>query len=135
LRGYEWRFLERMTEREVGATLADSLVTIFCGIEEGFGLVPLEAMMAGSVVAAFSGGPADEFLPARYRFPGGDIAAVVRFVEHVATLARDRPATLERWTRAAHARAAAYSLAAEERSLLDAWTAVLTPRRRARTRT
>jgi glycosyltransferase involved in cell wall biosynthesis len=125
LQGYRWRLLEGMTEHEVAETLEGSLVTVFCGIEEGFGLVPLEAMMTGSIVAAFAGGPADEFLPARYRFAPGDVAAVVRFIERVAKLARDHPDTLDRWTRHAHARAAAYTLEAEERSVLGAWSTVL----------
>lgn len=134
LRGYRWRFLEQLTERQAAKTLADSLVTIFCGVEEGFGLVPLEAMHAGSIVAAFAGGPADEFLPERYRFAPGDITGIVRFVERVATLARDRPETLERWTRQARARATVYSLEAEARSVEAAWQRVLSGRpARART--
>jgi glycosyltransferase involved in cell wall biosynthesis len=135
LHDYRWVFLDRLTEIELASTLEASLVTLFCGIEEGFGLVPLEAMMTGSVVAAFAGGPADEFLPARYRFAPGDIAAVVHFMERVATLARDRPDTLDRWTRHARARAAAYTLDAEERSLLAAWATVLSALPRARART
>jgi hypothetical protein len=135
LGGYRWRFVEAMSEREVATTLGDALVTVFCGVEEGFGLVPLEAMLAGSVVVAFDGGPADEFLPQRYRFAPGDIVGMVRFIERVGALARDRPALLATWTRQALARAATYTLEAEERSLLAAWSTVLSAPRRARGRT
>lgn len=124
LRGYEWVFIENKTETEVAQILQDALVFIFLSKEEGFPLMPLEAMACGCLVITYGVEPMTEYLSSPFLFEPGDVLNVARSVEAIAqsygeavgweTISKDnREAALQ------------YSLQREEASVIAAWREIL----------
>lgn len=124
---FERVFLKDTTERQIGDTLRDSLILIFLSVEEGLPRVPLEAMAAGCLIAAYASGPLCECLPDSCGFRFGDLPAIVEFIEQAAARYPDRLSELE--SAVARGRRVAESFTAERqtRAVVDAWTQILEP--------
>jgi len=126
-----WCFLEDRPQAAVAQILAESLIVLFASVEEGFGLLPVEAMLAGCLVITHGSGPQREYAPARSCYAEHDIPGIVRAIEEIVEAT---PEALEaRQALCDEARtevATAYSLAAEEASVLAAWERVLSATRR-----
>lgn len=124
---YEWVFIENKTEREVAEILRDSLIFIFLNTREGFGILPVEAMLCGNIVLGYRGGPLIEYLrPGNsYASETEDIVSVVRNLEQVTTLFLEEPERLRAVSEAACQTAREYSYEREEKSVLDFWEEIL----------
>lgn len=83
LSSFKWVVLDGMDERQISKTLEESLVLVFLSIEEGLPRVPLEAMCAGCLVAAYSAGALRECLPRGCGFEYGDIPRLVEYIEEI----------------------------------------------------
>ena len=93
---YEWAFIQNRTEREVAAILRDSLILVFLSTTEGFGILPVEAMLCGSIVLGYRHGPLIEYLrPGNsYVSEAHDVLSVVRNLEEVTALFLEDPERL-----------------------------------------
>ncbi len=93
---YEWAFIQNRTEREVAALLRDSLILVFLSTTEGFGILPVEAMLCGSIVLGYGHGPLIEYLrPGNsYVSEAHDVLSVVRHLEEVTALFLEDPESL-----------------------------------------
>ena len=127
LRDYKWIFIENMPEQAVARTLGDSLVFIFLSTEEGFGGMPLEAMLSGSLVVAYMGGPLTEYLNSDNSFPSpkGDIMDVVKNIEKVVALFDDENNALSQVSQKAMETASRYSMEREKESVLETWKVII----------
>jgi hypothetical protein len=56
-----WQIVENATEREVAETFGRSTIVLSLPFLESFGLVPLEAMASGAIVAGFHGYGGQEY--------------------------------------------------------------------------
>lgn len=123
LKEYEWIFIENRSEAEVVEILRGSLAFIFLSTEEGFGRMPLEAMLSGSLVAAYNAGPLTEYLYDKNSFisPRGDVLGVVKSIEKIAKFFREDIEQLQMISNTARATASQYSLQREEESVITAW--------------
>ena len=121
-----WIFLRDRTEAEVARILEESLACVFASVEEGFGLLAAEAMLAGCVLLTHPVGPQREFVPADYLYAEHDLLAMAGALE---ALAAATPDELERRQavadRARERIRRDYSLAREEASVLAAWGHIL----------
>jgi hypothetical protein len=127
LDGYEWVFIDDMPETEVAKTLGDALAFIFLSTIEGFGIMPLEAMLSGCVVAAYDVPPLTEYLSTGNSLlsPRGDIAGIVRTIETAAEDFSQSPEKLSTMVCSARSSARQFSLAREEASVVDAWQSLI----------
>lgn len=122
---YEWVFIENKTEKEVAQIMQDSLIFIFLSKEEGFPLMPLEAMACGCLVIAYDVGPVTEYLSAPFLFKPGDMPSIAESIEMIAQSDAEK---MEKWeiiSRANRDVAERYSLQREEESVIAAWEAIL----------
>jgi hypothetical protein len=125
LAGWKCVLLEGLTEAEVAATLADSTVFISLSTAEGLARMPLEAMSAGCLVAAYDVGSAQEYLPPSSRFQVGDFVGIAKWVEAIAAAyGADRPA-LDDVARPGRALALRYSRQRQVDAVAEAWTEIL----------
>jgi hypothetical protein len=124
---YEWAFIQNRTEREVAAILRDSLILVFLSTTEGFGILPVEAMLCGSIVLGYRHGPLIEYLrPGNsYVSEAHDVLSVVRNLEEVTTLFLEDPERLRAVSDAARKTAGEYSCEREAASILDFWKEIL----------
>lgn len=119
-----WVELAGLTEVEVIAELQRCLALVFLGVEDGYGLLPREALACGCVPIAFDGGTLAGLPPAAL-VPPGDVLGIVGLVEEL--LAR-APSELDAWQdRVDRARAdlAGTSIAAAAAEAVAAWQAIL----------
>ena len=124
---YEWVFIQNMTEQQVAETLRESLVFIFLNTQEGFGLLPVEAMLCGDIVLGYRGGPLTEYLRPdnSYTSEPHDTVSVVKNLEQATTLFLEEPERLRALSEAACKTAREYSYEREEKSVLDFWKEIL----------
>lgn len=125
LRDYEWVFIENKTETEVAQIMQESLIFIFLSKEEGFPLMPLEAMACGCLVVAYDIEPLTEYVPSDFLFEQGDILGIARGIEAITKLFGEK---IEKWqTISKNSRdiALQYSLQKEEESVIAAWKEIL----------
>lgn len=130
LAGIEWVPLRSLSESGVAETLAQCQLLLFPSLHEGMGRLPLEAMLSGTIVAAYASGPLTEYLSAEHGVVAtpGDVPALVRGIEHVAALrAGDEPG-LRRMAERARDVACWHSMARERETVLAAWDALLAAR-------
>jgi hypothetical protein len=127
LREYEWVFIQNNSEKEVVNILRDALLFIFLSREEGFGLLPLEAMASGSLLIAYHSGAPSEFLSKRnsFLFEEGDLVAVAKGIEEITSLFRTNIRDLRGMSEKARKTAVQYSLEREQRSVIAAWADVI----------
>jgi glycosyltransferase involved in cell wall biosynthesis len=127
LAGYQWMFFDAVSEEEVARILGDTFLFIFLSTIEGFGRLPVEAMLSGCVVAAYSVAPLTEYLTDENALlcDRGDVVAVVSKIEKAVSDFSTNPAALKALTLSAHSSALEFSLEREEKSALAAWKQVL----------
>jgi len=123
LKDYEWIFIENMSEQNVARAFGSSLIFIFLSTEEGVGRMPLEAMLSGSLVVAYNGGPLPEYLDDKNSFLSerGDVLGIVRDVEKIVQSFNEEKKLLEQVGKAAFETASRYSAKREKESVLKAW--------------
>jgi glycosyltransferase involved in cell wall biosynthesis len=124
---YDWAFIENMPEQEVARVLGDSLIFVFLSTEEGFGKMPLEAMLSGGLVAAYNGGPLLEYLNRENSFlsPKGDVLDVVMNIEKITEVFNRENNFLNQVSQNALNAASRYSLEREEESVLKTWEEII----------
>ncbi|MBN1850760.1 MAG: glycosyltransferase [Deltaproteobacteria bacterium] len=124
---YQWSFIENLSETDVIRTLQDSLIFIFLSTEEGFPLMPLEAMLSGCLVVGYKAGPLLECLNNGNSFlcPKGDALAVARTIEDITTSLQSNAADLQTVSLAALNKAGEYSPKREEESIITAWEGIV----------
>jgi hypothetical protein len=119
------------SEREVAATLRESLLFLNFCFEEGWSLPAAEAMSCGCIVIGNHGNGAREILRPEFSFPieQGDILGFARCVEEVIRrYQRDPGALLGMARRGAEFINRNYSRAVAEKELLDFWHEWISPR-------
>ena len=126
-----WCFLEDRAQAEVAHILEEPLIVLFASVEEGFGLLPVEAMLAGCLVLTHGTGPQREYAPAHACYAEHDVPGIVHAIEDILDATAEGLDARQANCDDAHARVAtAYSLAAEQASVLEAWARVLSAIRR-----
>ncbi len=124
LKEYEWVFIENKTEKEVAQIMQDSLIFIFLSKEEGFPLMPLEAMACGCLVVAYGVEPVTEYLSSPFLFEPGDILSVAGSIEAI-TQSYGEKMEWETISNNNREVALQYSLQREEESVVAAWKEIL----------
>lgn len=122
---FTWRFVDRWTEAEVAQALQESALFLSLSLQEGFSLMPLEALACGCLVVAYGIPTVREYLPEAYQVEPLDLRGAV---ERLESLARALPADLAPWEPALEAgRSAvqAFSMERETQSVRDAWARLL----------
>ncbi len=105
--------------------MQESLIFIFLSKEEGFPLMPLEAMACGCLVVAYDVAPLTEYVPSPFLFEQGDILGIARSIE---TITQSFPEEIGRWEKIIKTSrdiALQYSLQTEEESVIAAWEEIL----------
>jgi len=124
LSDYEWVFIEDKTEVEVAQIMQESLIFIFLSKEEGFPLMPLEAMACGCLVFAYNVAPITEYVHPTFLFNPGDFLEIAKTIEAITQC----PAAIENWemiSEIGRDTALQYSLQLEEESVVKAWAEIL----------
>lgn len=122
---YEWIFIEDKTELEVAQILQESLIFIFLSKEEGFPLMPLEAMACGCLVFAYNTAPITEYVHPTFLFDPGDFLSITETIE---SITQSFPAAAENWetiSEMGRDTALQYSLELEQKSVVKAWQEIL----------
>jgi glycosyltransferase involved in cell wall biosynthesis len=127
LQNLEWVHLRGLSEADVAQHLEQSLFLLFVNIHEGMGMLPLEAMLSGVVVAGYSGGPLVEYLSEDVAVTArpGDCVALVQGIERVAAWFRDEDDRWKAMVDGARHVASWHSPAREQQTVIDAWNALL----------
>ena len=127
LQDYEWVFIQNRSEAEVIRTLGETLLLVFLSTEEGFGILPLEAMASGTLVVAYDSGPPSEYLHPQnaFLFKKGDVLAVVRRIEEITGAFPQNVGELQVMSETARQGARKYSLQREEESVMAAWHTIM----------
>jgi hypothetical protein len=127
MNGFRWEFIQDFSEAKTAEVLGESLIFLFLSTMEGFGRMPLEAMMSGCIVCAYNIAPMTEYLSvdnALLAAPG-DIVGMIQNVEQAAAWFEQEPGILERLIGNGHATATSFSPALEEQSVLETWCKLL----------
>ncbi|AFZ32467.1 glycosyl transferase group 1 [Gloeocapsa sp. PCC 7428] len=125
LNEYEWIFIENKTEVEVAQILQESLIFVFLSKEEGFPLMPLEAMACGCLIFAYNVAPLTEYVPPTFLFEPGDFLNIAKTIE---AIAQSFPVAIESWetiSESGRDTVLQYSLELEEQSVAKAWQEIL----------
>lgn len=82
-----WQSLNDTTERQTAEAFGKSAIVLSLPYLESFGLVPLEAMAAGAIVAGFTGYGAKEYATAEngFWFPSDHLEEVADALAHIFT--------------------------------------------------
>lgn len=122
----EWVALQGKTEEQVAQLLEESLFFLFASVEEGYALLPIEAMLAGCILLTHGNGPQREYVPAPFLHTPHDVLGMANTIEMI--LAR-APVSLDEWQPICDAArehvTELCSLAREEASVLDVWRQIL----------
>lgn len=125
----DWKFvsLENLNEQALRNTLARASFLLFLSMHEGFGILPIEAMLSGTIVLAYSTPPMTEYLTSGNSLLSrpGDFLSVARDVERAIEWSVAEPARLEAIAARARAGAERFSLERQEASVLRAWREIL----------
>lgn len=117
------RVIQGLPPEEVETLLARAKVLVFLSVVEGFALLPLEAMMAGTPVVAYENQAHSEYMPDDYRHGLSDFESMVTTVEKMLDIDADDP-----WHRVredAHDRARDYGAARQRESVVGVWERIL----------
>jgi glycosyltransferase involved in cell wall biosynthesis len=117
--------IRNYTEAEVAEILKRSLVFMWLSPAEGLGRMPLEAMLSGCVVVSYAAGPLRTILPRELSCEYADPAQLLRLVEQVLGSWPEHTAALQTLVSSARERALTFGAREQERSVCDAWEAVL----------
>lgn len=125
LRDYEWVFIENKTESEVAQIMQESLIFIFLSKEEGFPLMPLEAMACGCLVVAYNVGPLTEYVPSPLLYEPGDILGIASSIETITQSFAQEIGKWETISKTSRDIALQYSLQREAESVIATWSKIL----------
>ncbi len=120
-RDFEWVVLRDMAEDEVAAVLEQALVFVTFSVAEGAGRLPLEAMASGCLLLTPRLGPLAASLPVDHEWQSGDLLPAAHWLEEVMEAWPEKLTGWNRLVDSGRAAAAQYSLANQERSVLEAW--------------
>ena len=126
LAGWNWVPIQNMSQEEVASTLQESAIFLQLHIQEGLGLLPMEAIHCGALVVAFRGGPLHEFLDEESSFFADfdDLLTLCKQVEKATCLFEDDFLSFQQKNQDALKRIRTYSLEQEEKSIVDAWNSI-----------
>lgn len=128
LDGWELVCIDGLDEPEVARALRDAFVFLSTCHQEGFGLPPVEAGMAGCLVVGYTGIAADEYFEEGLaeRVPQDDVLAFAQAVERtLAWIEADESAALARGRAFSRFLTERYSLEREAESVLAVWREIL----------
>lgn len=129
--GWELTPIDGMNEASVAELLRRSFVFLSTCYEEGFGLPPVEAGMAGCLVVGYTGSAADEYFEEGLceRVDQDDVLGFAQAVERTLTwVEADEAKALERGRAFSALLTERYSLEREAETVLTAWRALLAKR-------
>jgi len=129
--GWELAPIDGLDEAGVAEILRHSFVYLSTCHEEGFGLPPVEAGMAGCLVVGYTGSAADEYFQEGLceRVDQDDVLGFAKAIERtLASVEADEEAALERGRAFSEFLSELYSLEREAESVVTAWRAVLDKR-------
>ncbi len=130
-KGWELTPIDGMDEASVAEILRHSFVFLSTCYEEGFGLPPVEAGMAGCLVVGYTGSAADEYFEEGLceRVDQDDILGFAEAIERTLALVEtDEAQAVERGRAFSKLLTERYSLERESESVLAAWRALLDKR-------
>lgn len=130
-KGWELTPIDGMDEQSVADVLRHSFVFLSTCYEEGFGLPPVEAGMAGCLVVGYTGSAADEYFEEGLceRVDQDDILGFAAAIERtLAMVEADEGAALQRGRAFSELLSERYSLEREAESVLHAWRTLLDKR-------
>jgi glycosyltransferase involved in cell wall biosynthesis len=122
---FKWIFLGKLTEKQVAETLSRSLIFISLSVDEGFHLMPVEAMACGCIVASYGCGPLLENLPRPYRFEHSNLISVAKFMERIMDSFPHDLGRYETMVESGRKIALSFSRRRQEVSVLKAWKRIL----------
>lgn len=125
LNEFEWSFIYKKNEFEVIKILQDSLIFIFLSREEGFGLMPIEAMACGALVFSFDTYPLKEFIPSEFLFEPSDFTGMAEKIEFICNDYQKNMDYYQNISQKGFEIARQYSLQEEKKSLLDVWNDII----------
>jgi hypothetical protein len=116
-----WVPIANLTERQTARLLAESMALVFTSVEEGLPRTPLEAMLCGCAVFAYSNGPLSEYLPKKLCFEYGDALGMVQALEELFTKADCRQEELDSEVQEYRRNAEMFTLERQRDSVCAAW--------------
>lgn len=123
---FEWVVIDgKQTEDQVTEMLQEASVFIFLSVDEGFGLMPLEAAASGAIPLVYDSGPVTEWVPEPCRFTYGDLVGMVKAIESIIDGLPDDGGEWAQVSQLAKDKASFYSCARRDQRLLDVWKQVL----------
>lgn len=127
LKHYQWQLVGGYPEKEMARIFGKTLIFVFLSLHEGYGLMPLEAMLSGALVVAYKGGPYSEYLNNSNSFlvDSSDKLGLIKTVENITAKFESDRKKLETISQEAYTTAKKYSLKREEKSVLEFWKEVL----------
>ncbi len=128
LRGWELAPIDGLDEAGVADILRHAFVFLSTSYEEGFGLPPVEAGMAGCLVVGYTGSAGDEYFEEGLceRVDQDDILGFAQAVERTLSYVEaDEAGAIERGLAFSKFLSGRYSLEREVETVLAAWQALL----------
>ncbi len=127
LNNYKWELLGTRSEGKTAQILNQALIFVFPSIYEGFGVMPLEAMLSGAIVVAYKGAPYGEYLNNKNSFLVDmvDKLQLVKTLEEIVVKFESNRQELIKISKKAHEAARRYSFEREEKSILKFWKEVV----------
>lgn len=116
------------SETQVADMLKKSLIFLWFGHGEGFGLPPAEAMACGCIVVGYHGMGGKEYFKQEFAYPipQGEIISFAKVIEEVIRIFNSSPRLLEeKGRRAALFIEQNYSIEREEQDVVEFWTNIL----------
>lgn len=117
------RVIQGLEPPEVEQLLPRAKALIFLSVNEGFPLLPLEALLSETPVIGYENQAFGEVMPGEYLHGVSDFEGMVAKVEKILEMRPDDPWHDIRFR--ARDRALEYSLERQERSVLETWTRIL----------
>ncbi len=125
-RDFTWLVSGDLSEREMARALSESALCLFLSAEEGLGRTPLEAMLAGCLVAGYQYGPVRELPAFIYAAEYAEPLALVHWIE---TLMAGWPLRVDCWQELVDLRRAEvlrrHRVDDEEDTVVAAWRVLL----------
>ena len=124
---FSWKFFNNLNAKDAAKALSDALIIIFPNTFEGFTLTLLEAMLSGTIVISFKGGPNLEFLNKNNSFlidAYNHLEFIKRIEKTIDLFENNCFDELEFITKNAFLSASQFSLQKEKESILSFWDEV-----------
>lgn len=127
LNNYKWELLGTRSAGKTAQILNQAIIFVFPSIYEGFGVIPLEAMLSGAIVVAYKGAPYTEYLNNTNSFlvDMADKLQLVKTLEEIVVKFESNRQELIKISKKALEAARRYSLEREEKSIIKLWKEVV----------